>query len=315
VKRRSLIAAGLGGVASVALHAGLVIGLAPEAPPSLAGGAPQLAMVGNSFEDTVAGSVTGTTDPMPTPPVETSPEVAERAAPVPTPAASAPAAAPVAHVTKPPMATRADVARTLTSPTATAVASAAPVVPSPRASAPVARPAAAATRETVPARNAPVARAPDPDTPRPQPRAARPTPAPAPDSQAPTRPRQPTPQGNAAETARAGDARGAAEGSATSTQAGTTGQAESDGRAAAEYPQRVNRHLVRLRRPSTRFEGTAVVSFTIADSGGLAALLIARSSGNTEFDRLALTHVQRAAPFPPPPAGAQRRFNVTVQGR
>jgi periplasmic protein TonB len=206
---------------------------------------------------------------------------------------------------------------------------AAPLVPSPPVAASVVRPAAAPaappvpsrpvaaaqSSAAVPAQDVPVARVPDHETPRPRPRTAGGERVPPRQAEARTPARQPTPQGHAAETARAGDARGAVEGNATRTQAGSGGQAESDGRAAAEYPQRVNRHLVRLRRPATRFAGAAVVSFTIAEGGGLAALSIARSSGNAEFDRIALAHVQRAAPFPPPPAGAQRRFNVTVQGR
>ncbi|MFW5641889.1 MAG: TonB family protein, partial [Roseicyclus sp.] len=123
------------------------------------------------------------------------------------------------------------------------------------------------------------------------------------------------PQGNGRETTRAGDTQGAAEGTATRTQQGAGGQSASDGRAAAQYPQLVNRHLSRLRRPNARFDGMAVVAFTIAANGGLASLSVARSSGNAEFDRLALAHVQRAAPFPPPPGGAQRSYNVTVRGR
>jgi protein TonB len=161
--------------------------------------------------------------------------------------------------------------------------------------------------ETLTARDVPMARAPDADTPRPQPRIARPEP--------PPRAAPPAPQGSAAQTARAGDARGAAQGNATRTQQGDRGQASSDGQAVGHYPQLVNRHLSRLRRPNTRFDGAAVVAFTVAGNGGLAGVSIMRTSGNAEFDRLALAHIQRAAPFPPPPAGAQRSFNVTVQGR
>ncbi|MDG4650419.1 TonB family protein, partial [Roseibacterium sp. SDUM158017] len=89
----------------------------------------------------------------------------------------------------------------------------------------------------------------------------------------------------------------------------------SAGRAAARYPQAVNRHLSRLRRPSARFDGAAVIAFTVGPGGGLAALGVARSSGSAEFDGLALEHLRRAVPFPDPPPGAQLSYSVTVRGR
>jgi protein TonB len=104
-------------------------------------------------------------------------------------------------------------------------------------------------------------------------------------------------------------------GNAPVSATGGTAQGSGTSRERTAYPEQVNRHLGRLRRPNTRFDGAAVVAFTIAPGGGLAAIAIARSSGNAEFDQLALSHIQRAVPFPAPPDGAQRSFNVTVQGR
>jgi TonB family protein len=64
----------------------------------------------------------------------------------------------------------------------------------------------------------------------------------------------------------------------------------------ARYPQLVNRHLGRLRRPASRFTGTAIVGFTIAADGGLASLGIVQSSGDAGFDDLALRHIRARSP-------------------
>ena len=121
-------------------------------------------------------------------------------------------------------------------------------------------------------------------------------------------------QGNAEQNARAGQAAGQAQAEAVSRGAG--GQSPETGNAAASnYPGEVMRKLSRVRRPSVSARGAAVVAFRIAPSGALAGLSIARSSGSTRLDRAALTVVQRAAPFPPPPQGAQRSFSIEIAGR
>jgi periplasmic protein TonB len=88
-----------------------------------------------------------------------------------------------------------------------------------------------------------------------------------------------------------------------------------NGREAARYPERVNRHLGRLPRPSGGVRGEAVIGFSIAPGGGIGAIRVVRSSGDADFDQIAVSHVQRAAPFPPPPQGAQTQFAVTIRGR
>jgi len=323
MSRRAWIIAASAGAVSVALHAGGLIALAPEVPETLSGGPTQLAMIGNSFEDAVAGTVSGATDPQVTMPVEraalandppqpteaAAAPIAPRAPTPPVPAATAPTTAlspavPAAPTAAIPVASASPGALPATDPQVLSPAEAPPV-----ASPDIATTAPAATPDTIIARAAPEVQTPGPDTPRPQQRIARPPHEPEPSQQAPA------PQGSAQETTQAGEASGAPQGSATRTQQGADGQAASDGRAAAQYPQLVNRHLSRLRRPNARFNGAAVVAFTLSENGGLAGLSIARSSGNAEFDRIALAHIQRAAPFPPPPAGAQRSFNVTVRGR
>ncbi|MEM9754312.1 MAG: energy transducer TonB, partial [Planctomycetota bacterium] len=55
--------------------------------------------------------------------------------------------------------------------------------------------------------------------------------------------------------------------------------------------------------------------FTVSPNGGLESVWVSRSSGNADFDRIAMAHIRRGVPFPVPPAGAQRSFDVTVRGR
>ena len=61
--------------------------------------------------------------------------------------------------------------------------------------------------------------------------------------------------------------------------------------------------------------GAAVVAFSIAGSGGLSGVSLARSSGSAALDRAAIQVVQRAAPFPAPPAGAQRSYSIQIKAR
>ena len=55
--------------------------------------------------------------------------------------------------------------------------------------------------------------------------------------------------------------------------------------------------------------------FSIDQLMELAGLSVARSSGSAALDRAALRVVQRAAPFPAPPAGAQRSFSIKIEAR
>lgn len=96
----------------------------------------------------------------------------------------------------------------------------------------------------------------------------------------------------------------------------TTSQSTEQGNAAVSaYPGLVLRHLARVPRPRADSRGAALVQFSIAEGGRLASVNLARSSGSTRLDRAALTVVQRAAPFPAPPRGAQRSFSIRIEGR
>ncbi len=270
--------------------------------------------------------------PEPTQTATAEPDATEPVATPQTPAVTAPAIANVAPVLPSAPATAPSealsVATASSAPAAAKTAQTAPQSAPPSPVTPVAATAPRPEIERVEALDDPVVRTPDAATPRPQPRPdpnaapppARPSPEPAPQRRQQTAEptqttRQPPPQGNAAANSRAGQASGQAQGNARQSAQGGTGQSASDGRAAARYPQLVNRHLSRLRRPNARFGGAAVIAFTISGNGGLSSVSVARSSGNAEFDRIAIAHVRRAAPFPAPPAGAQRSYNVRVEGR
>lgn len=313
MKARAVAMAALAAGMSLGVHAAGLSLVAPPEPPGVTAGASALAMVGNSFEDAAAGTVTGARAAE-TRLVATDSTPARITPVVPAPIAPTTSTSAVARIG--PIPPEGDGA-------------ARPVAQRPVTSATAARPTlpvAAETTEpstTITARDIPVVRTPTAETPRPEPRAPRamappppqteprpgPQPAPPPQSAPDTAP------DNAPDNARAGQASGAVEGTAPEIRQGTTGEAAGDQRAIARYPQLVNRHLGRLRRPDARFDGAAVVAFTIAPGGGLASVSVTRPSGNAEFDRLAVAHIQRAAPFPPPPTGAQRSFSVTVRGR
>ena len=266
--------AGAAVLVSAGLHAGGLIAVAPPAPPASLGGAAQLAMLGNSFQDAVAGTIaaTPTTDMAETVTPTAGPQPVTTPAIAPTPPATAQPVSPV---------TPAQPVTAAALPGAQAVVPVTVTPPDRAASAPV---------ETVTALAPPPVQTPTADTPRPRAR-------PAPQAEA-------APAGNAERTTRRGDAEGQPQGRAAATARGDQGQSASDGRVAAEYPEIVNRQIARLRRPATRFSGAAVIAFTIGGNGGLSALSVARSSGNADFDRLALAHVQSTEQALPTPSGA-----------
>ncbi len=58
--------------------------------------------------------------------------------------------------------------------------------------------------------------------------------------------------------------------------------------------------------------GVSVVSFTIGGGGQVVSAQLARSAGDAALDADAVATVRRASPFPPPPAGAPRRFAASL---
>ncbi len=274
---KTFIAASLAVLTSAAVH-GAFLGTITPSPggTEMPPGVAEVSMIGQSFEDLAAGQLRPVTPSS----GAVSPVPIEARAVTPT---ATSALSPVAAETPATIATR-----------ATGVS-----VPS----------TAATVSDRVVARAVPAVRQPAADTPRPETRPPRPETAEAP----PAPP--PVPQGNADRNAQAGTTQGSTTGSATRRQGDAEAAPGPSAREIARYPQQVNRHLGRLRRPDSRFRGTAVIGFTIAPDGGLATLGVERTSGDAAFDELALRHIRGAVPFPPPPAGAQTRYSVSVRGR
>jgi len=70
-------------------------------------------------------------------------------------------------------------------------------------------------------------------------------------------------------------------------------------------------------KPSTDIaalaQGVVTVTFGIGSGGEAQSLRVARSSGHAVLDEAALQTVRKASPFPPPPPGAPRTFNVPIR--
>jgi len=324
---------------SIVAHLSALAALVPNDNVQIAGGAPAaLAALGNSFADFTQGSTpseSATADPSPVDPPLTPETTLETTPPVqPTPSASSPqpqalamatpvaltvsapeAADPVVPLTTDPEAPPPEAlapALSTTAPTAQPVTEPAQVAPvSPRTPMAQAAPATPPT-PVAPAPEVTVQQA-EATTPRPQ---RRPEPRTEPRQQ----PRQepaaqqraqtasaPQAAGNAEQDARRGSDEGAA--SASATASGASGAAAQAGNAAvSNYPGQVMERIRRTRQQRVSGRGVAVVSFSVADGGGLAAASIQRTSGSPAIDAAALDHIRRAAPFPAPPAGAGRGF-------
>lgn len=62
-----------------------------------------------------------------------------------------------------------------------------------------------------------------------------------------------------------------------------------------------------------RAKGIATIGFVLDESGGVASVVLLRSSGEADLDAESVALVNRAAPFPPPPPpGAQQSFAIEV---
>ncbi|WP_299656301.1 TonB family protein [uncultured Jannaschia sp.] len=120
-------------------------------------------------------------------------------------------------------------------------------------------------------------------------------------------------QGNADRDARRGTAGGSEQQQAAASGAGR--QQAAGNAAAANYPGRVRQQVSRMRQPRISARGTATIAFTVAANGTLASLGLARASGVARIDREAVDLIRRAAPFPPPPPGAQTSFTVPISWR
>ncbi|WP_425049723.1 TonB family protein [Psychromarinibacter sp. S121] len=139
------------------------------------------------------------------------------------------------------------------------------------------------------------------------------TPTPPPPQPAPP----PRTAGNAAEDTRRGTDTGAESANDNSQGNGNAAAAAAaaNARAAAQYGNAVMTKIARTRRERTQIRGVALVAFQIGSNGALVSVGIARSSGNPQLDQIAMNHIRRAGPFPPPPPGARTSFSVEFAGR
>lgn len=150
-----------------------------------------------------------------------------------------------------------------------------------------------ATPETV----RPVARPPKPAEP-----VAKPKPAPAPATDR---------RKGGDQSAKKGQATGSAAGQAARSSTKNSATANTAGNAAvANYPGVVMRKISRLRKERAGVKGKATVGFKISASGAVGSVRILKSSGSAKIDGIAVRHIRRASPFPPPPKGARRSFSV-----
>jgi TonB family protein len=79
----------------------------------------------------------------------------------------------------------------------------------------------------------------------------------------------------------------------------------------AKVLQKVQDAMIDPERP--RPKAVALVSFAIDANGALVSAELARPSGHADLDAEALDMVRRAAPFPAPPANADRRFGAFIE--
>lgn len=122
-----------------------------------------------------------------------------------------------------------------------------------------------------------------------------------------------TPRGNAQQNGTRGSTSGQKQASAAQKSTGTAKTKAQGNAAANNFPGLVNRHLARIRKPRMNRSGNTDISFVLDASGRISSISVVRSSGHQQVDRAALNMIRRAAPFPKPPPGAQRRFSILIE--
>lgn len=171
------------------------------------------------------------------------------------------------------------------------------------------------TPDTVMARDPVEVQTPDPNTLRPKTRPAPQKVEPKRSKPQATQPKKKTTrtaQIKSAQASRKGQADGSNDAKAAQSSK-SSGKAQAAGNAAASnYPGKIMRKIQRTRKERAGARGTATVAFRITASGGVSSLRIQKSSGSAKVDQIALRHIQRAAPFPPPPNGARTTFNLKI---
>lgn len=83
----------------------------------------------------------------------------------------------------------------------------------------------------------------------------------------------------------------------------------------AAYAKAVIKKVRATKRKPDAGKGTVVVGFTIAANGSLASVQVLQSSGNAALDEVAMDHIRRSAPFPPPGSHAGRGYSFEFVGK
>ena len=313
---------GLAKTLSIGVAASLVVGVSQlaqidDSAKIAGGGAPAAAQLGTRFEDMAVGTLEAEPVEEITPTPEPEPLETAEALP-PTPALTVtptPAAEPMQAVKAEPM--------PVAPPPATAAQT--PVLP---ALTPVETPPETTSATPTITAVAPVppvetltAEAED-DAPRLSQRPQRRDPERAAEAAKKAKPK-PQPKPKPKQTTRGNAKRDNTKGAQTAARAGNAAQSGTRQRAAApagnaaasNYPGQVMSRIARVGKPRVRSRGTAVIAFSIGGGGQLAGARVARSSGSAALDQAALGIIRQAAPFPRPPAGAQRNFSIQIKSR
>ncbi|KAE9631672.1 energy transducer TonB [Parasedimentitalea maritima] len=164
-----------------------------------------------------------------------------------------------------------------------------------------AKPSERASLTPKPEVQSPVAEAKPQLTPEPQPK-----PEPKP---------RPKPRGNGANTAVQGTADGQSNSPGGQARSNPSTSKVQGNAAVSNYSGTVRRKIHRAKRQRVNIKGVALVSFNIAPNGSISGARVARSSGSAKLDRIALSQVRRASPFPPPPPGARTSYSVEIKGK
>jgi protein TonB len=138
--------------------------------------------------------------------------------------------------------------------------------------------------------------------------ASSPLPKPRPEAAKPAVKAKPKAVGNSDQNREKGVASGQVTGESATAKGKASAQAGDGGKAAASYASSVLRKISKTRKAKSPGKGRVVISFVVAENGALQATRVAKSSGNAKLDQVALDHIRRAAPFPPPPPSAKRNF-------
>lgn len=105
----------------------------------------------------------------------------------------------------------------------------------------------------------------------------------------------------------------AAETKASKATASASSAGAGNAAAAASYESQVMKKIMRTRKKTGSEKGFVKIAFSISGSGALAGVSVKVSSGSAKLDQIALNHIQRAAPFPPPPPGAKQNFTFNFK--